>query len=261
MSAASIERPIDSTAAAAEPADVVVIIPALNEEASLPLVLSDLPAVRRVIVVDNGSSDRTAEMAMRGGATVVHEAQRGYGAACLAGIRDLERLVDEGESPPAVVAFVDADYSDHPQMLPRLVSPILADRADLVLGSRLTGEREPGAMPPQSVYGNRLACFLMRYAWGISYTDLGPFRAISYEALRRLDMADTGFGWTIEMQIKAAVCGLRVEEVAVPYRCRVGKSKISGTLVGSVKAGGKILCTIAKYAWRTRFLNLEQPIR
>lgn len=252
MHAALIEEPSTAVSESPAVADVAVIIPALNEEASLPLVLRGLPPVRLVIVVDNGSIDDTAAVAQRGGAAVVSEPRRGYGSACLAGIRALARLVDEGEPPPAVVAFVDADFSDHPDLLPRLVAPIFDGRADFVLGSRLAGDREPGAMPPQSVYGNRLACFLMRCLWGASYTDLGPFRAISYDALRRVDMGDMGFGWTIEMQIKAVVCSLRVEEVPVPYRRRIGTSKISGTLVGSVKAGGKILFTIARYGWQTK---------
>jgi glycosyltransferase involved in cell wall biosynthesis len=227
--------------------DVIVLIPALNEAASLPLVLGDLPPVRRVIVVDNGSTDETAAVALAHGATVVHEPKRGYGAACLRGLAAVAEFVEAGEPPPLVVAFLDADYSDRPELLPQLVRPILSGHAEFVLGSRLQGEREAGAMPPQSVFGNRLACFLMRHLFRARYTDLGPFRAIQYQALQGLGMCDCSFGWTIEMQIKAAQAGLRIVEVPVPYRCRVGQSKISGTFWGSMKAGVKILYTIAKY--------------
>ena len=223
------------------------MIPALNEAASLPLVLGDLPPVQRVIVVNNGSTDGTAAVAFAHGATVVHEPKRGYGSACLRGLAAAAELVDAGESAPQVVAFLDADYSDHPELLPRLVDPILSGHAEFVLGSRLEGRREAGAMPPQSVFGNRLACFLMRHLFRARYTDLGPFRAIQYQALRTLAMSDRNFGWTIEMQIKAVQAGLRIVEVPVPYRCRVGQSKISGTFWGSIKAGVKILYTIAKY--------------
>jgi glycosyltransferase involved in cell wall biosynthesis len=226
---------------------VAVIIPALNEEASLPLVLADLPEVGRVIVVDNGSTDATARVAVEGGAIVVPEPRRGYGAACLRGLAALAQAEADGGDAPRVVVFLDADYSDHPELLPGLVGPILDGTADLVLGSRLLGEREPGAMPPQSLFGNHLACFLMRHLFGARYTDLGPFRAIDYRKLLDLRMVDRDFGWTVEMQIKATRAGLRTSEIPVPYRRRIGESKISGTVIGSIKAGYKILHVIAKY--------------
>jgi hypothetical protein len=239
---------------------VTVVIPALNEEQSLPLVLTDLPPVGQVIVVDNGSGDATAEVAARAGAAVVLEPQRGYGAACLRGLAAIAEGIRQGRTPPLVVVFLDADYSDHPELLPQLVEPILRDQADLMLGSRLAGRREPGAMPPQSVFGNRLACFLMRRLFGATYTDLGPFRAIRYRSLCELEMADRNYGWTIEMQIKAVRAGLRIGEVPVPYRRRIGRSKISGTLAGSVRAGGKILWTIARYG-RPRLRRSAAPVR
>lgn len=231
-------------------ADVAVIIPALNEEESLPLVLRDLPGVGRVIVVDNGSTDATARVGEECGATVVAEPERGYGAACLRGLAAIAELVERGEKSPRVVVFLDGDFSDHPDRLPELVAPIFAGEADFVLGSRLRGEREPGAMPFQSLFGNRLACFLMQHLFGGRYTDLGPFRAIDYQALEGLGMADRNFGWTVEMQIKATRAGLRTLEVPVPYRRRIGRSKISGTLVGTVRAGWKILYVIAKHGSR-----------
>lgn len=227
-----------------------VVIPALNEDKSLPLVLRDLPAVGRVVVVDNGSIDGTAQAARNAAAIVVSEPQRGYGAACLRGLAQIEKLASEGGKSPAVVAFVDGDYSDYPELLPELVAPIVNGHADFVLGSRLLGSREPGAMPAQSIFGNRLACFLMRVLFRARYTDLGPFRAIRYEALKRLGMEDRNFGWTVEMQIKAARAGLRIQEVPVAYRRRIGQSKISGTVVGSVRAGYKILYVIGKYGWQ-----------
>ena len=234
--------------------DVIVITPALNEETSLSLVLRDLPAVRYVIVVDNGSTDATAKVATAGGAMVVSEPQRGYGAACLRGLAAIEEMIAAGQAAPGIVAFIDADYSDHPELLPQLVDPIATGVADFVLGSRLRGQREPGAMPPQSLFGNRLACFLMRLLFGSRYTDLGPFRAIRYEALRELKMSDRNFGWTIEMQIKATRIGLRTSEIPVPYRCRIGVSKISGTVLGSIRAGYKILYLIFKF-------GLQRPPR
>jgi hypothetical protein len=225
---------------------VSVLIPALNEEASLPLVLRDLPReqLNDILIVDNGSHDRTAEVARAAGARVVREPRRGYGAACLCGLAD---LAGRPEGPPDIVVFLDADHSDHPEELPYLVQPILDGRFDLVLGSRLAGRREPGAMPPQSVWGNRLACFLMWLLFGAKYTDLGPFRAIRWTALEQLGMVDQNYGWTVEMQIKAARLGLRVLEVPVSYRRRIGTSKISGTVRGTILAGYKILYLIARY--------------
>ncbi|KLU07502.1 glycosyltransferase [Rhodopirellula islandica] len=240
---------------------VWVVIPALNEEESIGLVLRDLPCVAGVIVVDNGCTDQTAVIAEQAGALVVREPQRGYGAACLQGLAKLDAMVREGKANPQSVAFVDADYSDHSDRLPELVRPIADADADFVLGSRLLGERERGAMPPQSVFGNKLACFLMRVLFGIRHTDLGPFRVIDYRRLGELQMQDQNFGWTIEMQIKASRLGLRSLEIPVPYRTRVGTSKISGTWSGTFKAGYKILFTIAKHGFlqRSSFPRVSLP--
>ena len=225
-----------------------VIIPARDEAESIGLVLDDLPSVKHVIVANNGSTDETPRIAKDAGCIVASEPIAGYGRACLAGLKALQKVDDEVD----FVAFVDGDYSDHAHLLGQLIEPLLDD-VDFVLGSRMLGKREPGAMPIQATLGNRLACFLMGAIWGTSYTDLGPFRAIRYESLKALHMQDTNFGWTVEMQVKASVVGLRVIEIPVPYRRRVGVSKISGTVSGTIRAGYKILFTIAKYAWLTRF--------
>ncbi len=221
---------------------VGVIIPVLNEEDSIALVIRDLPReeVSLLLVVDNGSDDQTAELARAEGAVVLDEAERGYGAACLRGIANLEPEID-------TVVFLDGDYSDSPEELTSLVKPISEDRADMVIGSRILGQREPGALPPQAYWGNKFACFLMRILWGIRHTDLGPFRAIRRSSLDQLGMRDRNFGWTIEMQIKAHTNGLRVLEEPVSYRRRTGVSKISGTVSGAFKAGYKILYTIFRY--------------
>lgn len=242
----------------------VVIIPARNEESSIGLVLGDLPKVAKVIVVNNGSTDATPIIVQKAGAYVVDEDIAGYGRACRRGLGALRTLLHRGRRaahegtesinsellnvPIRYVVFLDADYSDHPELLPDLVRPIHQGQADFVLGSRLLGRREPGAMPIQSVLGNRFACWLIRMIWGGRYTDLGPFRAIRLDRLNTMQMKDTNFGWTVEMQIKAVQHGLRTLEIPVPYRRRIGTSKISGTISGTFKAGYKILYTIGKYA-------------
>lgn len=224
------------------PTRVVVVIPAVDEEQAIGRVLAEIPDVAsRVIVVDNGSRDRTAQVAAASGATVVHEPRRGYGQACLAGI---------AAAPEAdVIVFLDGDYSDHPEQLRDVVDPILRGEADLVIGSRALGRRAPGAHPWHAVLGTRLCVALMNRLIGTRATDLGPFRAITTPALRRLAMSDRDFGWTVEMQVKARRAGLRVAEVPVDYRPRIGRSKVSGTLKGSVRAGAKILAVIARHAW------------
>lgn len=223
------------------PAFISLVIPALDEEEAIANVLRDIPAtVQQVIVVDNGSRDRTAEVARSLGALVVEEPRRGYGQACLTGIAQLQH--------PDIVVFLDGDYSDYPEELTALVQPIIAGEADMVIGSRTTGKREPGALLPQARFGNWLSTRLIRLLFGVSYTDLGPFRALRYDALKRLSMEDRDFGWTVEMQVKAARLGLRSTEIPVRYRRRIGTSKITGTLSGTLRAGHKILRTIFRYA-------------
>lgn len=223
-----------------------MVIPALDEERALPLVLAELPAgwVERVVVCDNGSRDRTAEVARAAGATVVHEPRRGYGSACL---RALRALREQPEGPPEVVVFLDADHSDYPEELPALLAPILAGEADLVIGSRALRPEARAALLPQARWGNLLAVTLIRWTWGARFSDLGPFRAVTWEALERARMRDPDFGWTVELQVRAAQLGLRAREVPVRYRARVGRSKITGTVSGTLRAGKKILGTIARF--------------
>ena len=231
------------------PSPVAFIIPALNEEAALAPMLDGLRAAldaaacadADIVVVDNGSSDATAAVARKHGARVISEPRRGYGQACLAGMAALSRDVE-------IVVFLDADGSDDPEDLVRLLTPVREGEADMVLGSRTAAARESGAFTPQQAFGNWLATGLMRVFFGARYTDLGPFRAIRRKALERLQMRDTNFGWTIEMQIKAHRTGMRVLEIPVNYRKRIaGESKISGNFVGTVLAGWKILWTIARH--------------
>jgi glycosyltransferase involved in cell wall biosynthesis len=226
---------------------VDAIIPALDEEEVIGGVLAEVPraVVRRVVVVDNGSRDRTAEVARAAGAEVVREPHRGYGAACLAGIAHLASRDD----PPDVVLFLDADGADDPAESGAVVAPIARGEADLVIGSRTLGKREAGSLTPQQRFGNILAVRLIGWLYRYRYTDLGPFRAIRMDALRALGMRDRDFGWTVEMQIRALRAGLRVVEVPVSHhRRRAGESKISHTVRGTVGAGYKILSTIFYHA-------------
>ncbi len=224
---------------------VVVIIPAFNEENSVGRVVREIPAglVREVIVVNNNSNDQTAVEAVRAGATVLDEPIPGYGRACLRGIAYARTL----QPPPDIVVFLDADYSDFPAEMPRLIAPIVEQGVDLVIGSRALGNRQRGSMTPQQLFGNWLATRLLRRLYGVQYTDLGPFRAIRFDALLALDMQDTTYGWTVEMQLKAAKLGFSATEVPVSYRQRIGHSKISGTVRGTVLAGYKIITTIFRY--------------
>lgn len=226
-----------------------VVIPALDEENSLPLVLDALAGAvpARVVVCDNGSRDRTAEVARERGATVVWEEQRGYGRACLSALAEVGR---QGARDDDLVAFLDADFSDDPTQIRDVLAPLRKDRADLVVGSRVLGRREEGALLPQARWGNWLATRLIHWITGVRFTDLGPFRALRWGHLRELEMQDEAFGWTVEMQLKAAAAGLRCEEVPVDYRRRVGRSKITGTLRGTVLASTTILSILGRWMWR-----------
>ena len=224
---------------------VKVIIPAYNEENGVGQVIGEIPKnlVHEIIVVNNASTDYTAQVAAKAGATVLHEPVPGYGRACLKGIEYLK----QSDQKPDIVVFIDADHSDYPEDMEQVIKPILDLHADLVIGSRSLGAKEKGSMTPQQIFGNWLATRLLKLLYRVKFTDLGPFRAITYSKLLEMDMQDTTFGWTVEMQLKAAKSGLRCVEVPVRYRKRIGFSKISGTVKGTVKAGYKILYTIFKY--------------
>lgn len=225
--------------------NIVVIIPAYNEEASIAKVIADIPQdlVQEVIVVNNNSSDNTPKVAKAAGATVLDEPQQGYGAACLKGIAYLK----DKKIAPDIVIFIDGDYSDFPQQMPEVVAPIIEQNIDMVIGSRALGERQKGAMMPQQIFGNWLATRLIRLFYGMRFTDLGPFRAIKYNKLLAIEMRDQNYGWTVEMQLKAAKHKLAVTEVSVDYKRRIGVSKVSGTVKGTIMAGYKIIWTIFKY--------------
>lgn len=236
-------------------ARVVVVIPAIDEERALPLVLAEIPRdlVAEVVVVDNGSKDRTIAVAEAGGARVVREPRRGYGSACLAGIA--------ATADAEVLVFLDGDHSDYAEDLRELLPPVLSGQADMVIGSRMVNAESRRALMPQARFGNWLASVLMRLCFGIRCTDLGPFRVVRRSALLALGMQDRDFGWTVEMQLRARLAGLRVIELPVRYRARIGQSKISGTLRGTVRAGWKILGTIFRYRLRPPRLHDQSDAR
>lgn len=223
---------------------VDVIIPAFNEEKSISSVIKDIPAdmVREIIVCNNNSTDDTVNQALKAGATVLTETRQGYGSACLKGMDYIARK----DIKPDVVVFLDGDYSDHPEEMPLLLHPIASEGMHMVIGSRALGNLEKGSMQVQQVFGNWLATTLIKLIYNYKFTDLGPFRAIAYDSLIKLNMQDKDFGWTVEMQVKAAKMGLKCTEVPVSYRKRIGVSKVSGTLKGTILAGHKILWTIFK---------------
>ena len=221
-----------------------IIVPAYNEEESIAMVIRDIPNkwIRNIIVCDNGSTENTAEVAKNSGAITIYQGLKGYGNACLKGMEYIENL----EQSPDIIVFLDGDYSDHPDELELLIKPIIEQDFDMVIGSRALGKLEKGAMQPQQIFGNWLATNLIRLIYGYHFTDLGPFRAIKYSKLIDIEMEDKDFGWTVEMQVKAAKRKLKCIEVPVKYRKRIGVSKVSGTLKGTILAGHKILWTIFK---------------
>lgn len=228
-------------------AAVNVIIPALNESAAISKVIGDIPDfVQEIIVVDNGSTDTTAEMAKNAGATVLHESKKGYGHACLKGLDYLKNL----DKKTDIVVFLDGDYSDYPEQMSDVIAPITDNNMDFVLGSRKKNLSEKGAMQPQQRFGNWLATRLMTLFFNSKFTDLGPFRAIKYEVLDSLDMRDQTYGWTVEMQLKILKQKFTYCEIPVKYRNRIGVSKVSGTLKGTIFAGVKILSWIFKYSFK-----------
>jgi glycosyltransferase involved in cell wall biosynthesis len=225
--------------------NIIVIIPAYNEETAIGKVIAEIPKnwVREVVVANNHSTDQTALRAQEAGATVVYEPIAGYGRACLRAMEYVESL----DVAPDIIVFLDGDHSDYPEELPKLVQPIIEQDYDMVIGSRALGQRERGSMTLPQIFGNWLATFLLRILYGVHYTDLGPFRAIKWKQLLAINMQDKTYGWTVEMQLKAAKQRLKTTEVAVKYRKRIGFSKISGTVKGVVLAGYKIITTIFKY--------------
>ncbi len=225
--------------------DIKVIIPAFNEADSISKVIKELPSsVSEIIVVNNNSTDSTVQNAEKAGATVVSEIRKGYGYACLKG---LDYIAKQSKAPNIIV-FIDGDYSDYPEELEKVVAPIIEKDIDFVVGARVKNLREEGSMTPQQIFGNWLATFLMRLFFRAKFTDLGPFRAIKYEKLKELEMADKTYGWTVEMQLKVLRKKMTYIEVPVRYKKRIGVSKVSGTVKGSIFAGIKILAWIFKYS-------------
>lgn len=227
---------------------LIVIIPAFNEEKAIAKVIQAIPAnigVVEVVVGNNGSTDATAQVAKAAGATVITEMRKGYGYACLAAMN----YVAKKEIKPEIIVFLDGDFSDYPEEMPLLLAP-LQNGYDMVIGSRTLGKKEKGALTPQQIFGNALATALIKYIYKEKFTDLGPFRAIRYDKLLALNMQDKTYGWTVEMQVKAAKMKLKCTEIPVNYKMRIGQSKVSGTIKGSIMAGYKILWTIAKLMWR-----------
>ncbi|MCC7454430.1 MAG: glycosyltransferase family 2 protein [Crocinitomix sp.] len=224
---------------------IVVIIPALNEEDSIGKVVNEIPKdnVLAILVCNNGSSDQTEEVAKKAGAIVLNEPKPGYGWACLKGMDYVSKM----EAKPEIIVFIDGDYSDYPAELTNVVAPIIHQQIDLVIGSRALGAKEKGSMTFPQRFGNWLATRLMRVFYRVRYTDLGPFRAIKYSKLCQLNMQDKTYGWTIEMQLKAAKHKLTYTEVPVNYKKRIGVSKVSGTIKGTIMAGYKIIFAIFKY--------------
>lgn len=221
-----------------------VIIPAYNEEESIVKVINDIPNyVRHIVVGNNRSTDKTKQMAQDAGAIVVDQPRMGYGSACL---KAMEYIATQSDSPPDIVVFLDGDYSDHPEEMNMLIDPIINNDIDMVIGSRALGNLEKGAMMPQQIFGNWLATTLIKLIYNYDFTDLGPFRALKYVSLQKLEMSDPDFGWTVEMQVKAAKYKMKTTEVPVSYRRRIGISKVSGTVKGTFLAGQKILWTIFK---------------
>ena len=231
---------------------IKVIIPAYNEEDSIANVINDIPSiVDEIIVISNNSTDKTEENALKAGATVLQESRKGYGYACLKGMKYIASTsLSDQEEKPDIIVFLDGDYSVYPEQLTELVAPIINNDIDFVIGARVKELRETGSMTPQQVFGNWLATFLMKLFFGAKYTDLGPFRAIKYQKLLQLEMEDKTYGWTVEMQLKAIKQKFSYIEIPMKYRNRIGVSKVSGTVKGSIFAGVKILGWIFKYSFK-----------
>jgi len=231
-----------------QPYSIYIIIPAFDEEQSIGHVLNDIPRdhVEEIIVVNNNSKDATAEKAAAYGATVLDENEQGYGAACLKGLAYVRSK--QPDPVKTIIAFLDGDYSDYPEQMYRVIKPIVEGQADMVIGSRRLGKAEKGSLTPQQIFGNWLATYMIRVMYHFKYTDLGPFRAIRWDALETIGMVDRNYGWTVEMQVKALKKGLNVSEVPVDYKQRIGTSKVSGTLKGTLMAGYKIITTILRYS-------------